>query len=147
MTNITEQRARVIKEARTWIGTPFIDNACVKNVGVDCANLLARVYADSGMIDPVKMPQYSPQWFLHKDEERFLDFVRLYGKEIPNEEAQMADVAVYKIGRTYAHGAIVVDWPNSIIHAHKQSRIVLESRAFDGDLWNRDVKTFTLWEV
>lgn len=33
----------VITEARTWIGTPYHHQQCVKGVGVDCAQLIAGV--------------------------------------------------------------------------------------------------------
>ena len=40
------QRAAVVAEARSWIGTPYHHAADVKGHGVDCAMLLIRVYCD-----------------------------------------------------------------------------------------------------
>ncbi len=37
-----EQRAAIVKEALTWLGTPFVYGACVKQVGVDCGRFLRR---------------------------------------------------------------------------------------------------------
>ena len=36
----TEQRTAILAEARTWVGTPHIHQACEKGVGVDCAMLI-----------------------------------------------------------------------------------------------------------
>lgn len=145
--NEAQQRAAVLAEAMTWLGTPFHNNACVKGAGVDCAQFCARVYANAGVIAQFDVEAYSPQWFLHKDEERFIAQVKKSAREIPIEKVKPADIVVYKIGRTYAHGAIVIDWPEKIVHAHLQSGRVLVSRAFDGDLWGRDVRAFTLWSA
>lgn len=145
MTTEAEQRAAVISEARSWIGTPFRDNAAIKGAGVDCAQLCARVYAAAGIMDAFPVPHYSPQWFLHRDEEVFLDNVLTVAREVAEHDVRPGDMALFKIGRLFAHGSIVVGWPDRIIHAHKQSGMVLESRAFDGDLWGRPVRWFSPW--
>jgi NlpC/P60 family putative phage cell wall peptidase len=140
-----EQREHVVAEARTWLGTPFHDNAAVRGAGVDCAHLVAAVYEAAGVIAPQDIEAYSPQWFLHRDAERFLAYVERVAREIEPEALQPGDLVLYRIGRAYAHGAIVVDWPGSIIHAHKLSGFVVRSGAFEMDLRDRAVRGFTFW--
>jgi len=36
-------RDRIVEEAYTWIGTPYHVGACLKDIGVDCAQLIAGV--------------------------------------------------------------------------------------------------------
>ena len=141
-------RAKVAEAARGWVGTPFHDNACVKGHGVDCAQLLKGVFVEAGAVADFKIDHYSPQFFLHQDEERFLNFVLRFAREIPREQATTADVVLYKVGRVFAHGAIIVDpgWP-SIIHAHYAARRVREG---NGEWMHlgapiKDVKFFSRW--
>jgi hypothetical protein len=70
-----EQREAVVQAAYGWVRTPFHDCASVKGVGVDCANLLAQVYEEAGVVDHVNITPYSPQWYLHKSEELFIGYI------------------------------------------------------------------------
>lgn len=107
-------RDAVIAEARSWIGTPFHHQARIKGVGVDCGQLLAAVYETACDMEPMDFGYYPRDWFLHADDERYMDQVAARCK--PVDEPQPGDIALFKIGRAYAHGAIVIDWP-MVIHA------------------------------
>jgi cell wall-associated NlpC family hydrolase len=119
----TENRKRraVMAAALRWQGTPFHHEGRVKGAGVDCAMLLLEVFTAVGLIGggtgvpPVQIPPYSPQWHLHREEERYLGLIRaLGGREVADPRG--GDLALWKLGRTYSHGAIVRAWP-LIIHA------------------------------
>ena len=58
---VIAERAAVITEARTWIGTRFHHNAAVKGSGVDCARLVAAVYTDCGVISAQSIAYYDSQ--------------------------------------------------------------------------------------
>lgn len=137
-----EERAAVIAEARTWLATPYHDCAMVKGVGVDCAYLLKAVFEAVGLEAPIEIEPYSPQWYLHRSDELYLAKVLERAKEITLEEARPADVVLFKFGRCFAHGAIIVEWPR-IIHAHKQSGIVTLADATTGVLADRERRFFT----
>jgi NlpC/P60 family len=148
------ERARVVEVARSWISTPYHDNAMVKGHGVDCATLLVAVFQEAGLTAPIDIPAYSPQWHLHRGEEKYMNEVLRHAKEISQEDAQPGDVVLYRIGRLYAHGAIIVDWPVEVIHAEKAVGKVVSARAFEGELLNtqirgvavpRQFKIFTRW--
>jgi cell wall-associated NlpC family hydrolase len=141
-----EARARVVEVARSWIGTPFHHVSGVKGVGVDCAHFLARVYEEAGVIEPVAIEYYPPQWYLHREEEKFIGYVeRCGGREIPEHEAQIGDAVLYRIGRCYAHGAIIVDWPTEIIHAYISGGAVMTLGGRDSDLAGKPVKFYSLF--
>ena len=109
------QRAAVVAEALTWVGTPYHHYGRVKGVGVDCATLLACVYENSGVSGPIDIPAYSPQWHINRVEEKYTDFIRQFADEISGDP-QPGDIVVWRFHNTYSHGGIVVSWPK-IVHA------------------------------
>lgn len=111
-------REDIVREAMTWLGTPFHDHSGIKGAGVDCAHLIIRVYAAVGLIEDFN-PQYKPQWFQHKKEPLFIQALEAHGaKSVPVESALPGDVLMYRFGYHAAHGSIVED-ANTIIHAYK----------------------------
>jgi hypothetical protein len=120
-----EQRAAVVDEARTWLGTPYHHAADVKGHGVDCAMLLVRVYCDLGIVELFNPRPYTRDWFLHRSEERYLGHLFGHSKEV--REPRLGDIIVFQIGRCYAHAGIVSRIePLAIIHAFAPSHCVVE---------------------
>jgi cell wall-associated NlpC family hydrolase len=120
-----QERALVIAEARSWIGTPYHTQGDVKRAGVDCGMLLVRVFVDCGLVAPFDPRPYPNDWFLHRSEEKYLGFVFDHAKEV--ESPFPGDVMVFRYGRCYSHGAIVTHAaPLKIIHAYQPAGIVLE---------------------
>lgn len=126
-----EQRQSIIAEAETWLRTPWHHNARVRGAGVDCGQLCIAAYVGSGLVPDFQTGTYSPDFMMHKHEERFLAFVTQYLDEV--EKPEPGDVAVWKFAKCFAHGAIVVDWPR-IIHAHRPERMVVYGDATQGPL-------------
>jgi cell wall-associated NlpC family hydrolase len=118
-----ELAEKVVAEATSWLRTPYHHHAAIKGVGVDCGFLLIEVYANAGVIERFDPGPYPRQFYLHRTEElyigwleRFCDCVWRKSDGTPAPEPQIADVCAYRMGRTAAHGAIVV--PGSCaIHA------------------------------
>jgi NlpC/P60 family putative phage cell wall peptidase len=134
------QRAAVVAEARSWIGTPYHHAADVKGHGVDCALLLVRVYCDLGLVEPFDPRPYTRDWFLHRNEERYLGFLLARSHEV--REPALGDIILFRIGRCFAHAGIVsrVE-PLAIIHAFAPSSHVVEDViAANADLLGR-IKT------
>ena len=137
-------REDVVREALRWEMTPYHDHARILGVGVDCAQLPCAVYEAVGLV-PHLEPRYSHQWFLHRDEELFLEWIRPHAREISREEARAGDLGVWRFGRTYSHSAILIE-PPIVIHAMKLARCVVRGdMSRDDDLVNRPAVFFTLW--
>jgi NlpC/P60 family putative phage cell wall peptidase len=120
-----EGRAAVVAEARSWLGTPYHHAADVKGAGVDCAMLLVRVYCDLGFVERFDPRPYTRDWFLHRNEERYLSFLLARSREVrvPGE----GDVVLFRMGRCFAHGGIVAKAdPLTVIHAFAGARCVVE---------------------
>ena len=62
------------------------------------------------------------------------------------ETPEPGDMAVWKIGRAYAHGAIVVGWP-LVIHAYQpEGRVVESDISLPSPLSeNKDRRYFSPW--
>ena len=142
----------------------------VKGSGADCLTLLAEVYEAAGIIPHVELEFYPPDWNLHRDAERYLAGVMQHAREFTLEPAMLVefdegtnlplirgdsmgfrevlskptpepgDVAVFKFGRCYAHGAIVTEWP-MLIHSWVNGG-VLRGDATQPMLANRPVRFF-----
>jgi cell wall-associated NlpC family hydrolase len=131
MANIeAAQRAAVVAEARSWIGTPYHNCADIKGAGVDCGMLLVRVFVDTGLCDPFEPRPYPADWHLHRSEERYLGFVFDRCAELDvaaGETPQPGDVIVFLYGRCYSHGGIITrGHPLTFVHAYWPARLVLE---------------------
>ena len=110
-----EQRARVVQIAKSWERTPYRHAARIKGVGCDCLTLLAEVFHEAILIPKIEIPFYPHDWMLHRDAERYLEGVMQYAVEKQSDPLP-GDIVVWKVGRCFSHGAIVLEWPE-IIHA------------------------------
>jgi NlpC/P60 family putative phage cell wall peptidase len=113
---VSGPRQAVVAEAERWIGTPFHHAARVEQAGVDCLMLLAEVYERAGIVPRVEPPFYVPDWHLHRDAERYMEGLLRYACAI-DAPPRPGDIALFKFGRTFSHGAIVTAWPR-LIHAY-----------------------------
>lgn len=120
---IAEMRASVLEEARGWLRTPYHHMGRVKGGGTDCLMLLAEVYERAGVVAHIGVPFYPPDWNLHRSIERYLNGLTQFAREVQPIEApgsspgtEAGNIAVFRFGRCFAHGAIVVSWPR-LIHA------------------------------
>lgn len=124
MTRTVQQvRAAIVADALTWLRTPYRHLGDVKGQGVDCAMLLVRLLAAQQLIPQGLDPRpYSPQWHLHRGEERYLQWLQQLGT--PTDDPQPGDIAVWRYGRTYSHGALYIGG-GQVVHALAQARMVL----------------------
>jgi cell wall-associated NlpC family hydrolase len=124
------ERQAVVAEAMTWLGTPFHHHQAVKGAGVDCALFQYSVYHGVGLIPEIKIEDYSPQWHLHKDEERYMNWVLQFAARVESAPFKPGDGALFRFGRAASHGVIIVEWPQ-VIHAYSKSRMVTLDNALD----------------
>ncbi len=112
---------------------------------MDCVNLIAFAYREAGVTGHVEIEPYSVQVMLHSADETTAGYLLRYGREIPEADAREGDVVLYRVGRSYSHAAIVVDWPTRIIHAHALSGKVVETDGHAADLSGRPTRFFSPW--
>lgn len=148
------ERDQVVAEARSFIGTAYHHEGSIKIKrapdgsvldvgGVDCAWFPFLVYRSLGLISLEKMPRYTQHWFLHGGDEIYLDLVRSQASEIDGPPLP-GDFAMWRIGRLYAHGAVVLNWPR-IVHSVRAAGSVIEDHANGGEMQDKPVKFFSIW--
>lgn len=138
-----QQRAMVVAEALTWENTPYHSNARLKGIGVDCGQIIAGVYENCGLVDKVETGWYPSDWHLHRSEERYMQWLDKYCVRLPKSvPPKLGDIALFRYGRCYSHGAILVA-ENTLLHAYL-GRGVIISRYDEEPLAGRPVLHWTL---
>lgn len=142
--NHPDERHALVQAARSWLNTPYHHRARIRGAGVDCAQLLIGAYADAGLIAAFDTGEYPPDWMLHREEERFLAWIDRYLVEV--DQPMAGDVAIWRFGRSFSHGAIVTDWPE-FIHAYRVAGCVcLGNLGQDLDLSRRSVRFYSYFK-
>lgn len=137
---------KIVSEARSWLGTPWHHMGdehavAIKGVCVDCAMLLVEVFKAAGLVPLGFDPRpYSMQWHLHRDEEAFLGWLKDLADEV--DAPEIGDVVVWKFGRAYSHGGIVVGANGEIIHAYRDGKVVTLGHVSEGLLAAQPSKFF-----
>jgi hypothetical protein len=120
MSLTNEQRKRITDVAISWTGTPYRGWSCLKGAGCDCGQLLKGVFVEAGFVRDISLPtDYSLQAQQHKVDPTYRLIVERYMREISEAEVKRGDVVLYKLRgfHEYGHGAIVIRWPDYVIHA------------------------------
>lgn len=129
---MTVTRADIIREARGFLGTPFVHQARKPGVGLDCMGVLMEAGRQAGL--PVQdFTRYSRQ----PNPNVLLYHFRRNFDEIPVEAAGPGDVLLFwwrqtrRLGRLPQHGGLIVDRVGApqglgLLHSHEDSGKVLE---------------------
>jgi len=141
-----EQRQEVVKEAKSWIGTPYRVRGKIKGIGVDCAMILEAVYGDKGtkLVPGLKIDKYNYQHAQHKADHAYTKALLNHGAiPIYLHDVLPGDIAVYFAGMDYSHSAIIVQWPNEVIHASKNG-VQLVHGLNEPSLQGKKIEFFTI---
>ena len=141
---LTDKRQQVITEAKTFLGTPFVMNANLKGIGIDCGRLLIKVYENCGFKVPLLVPMFTSDWHLHTREERYLELVAPFTEQV--FEPFPGDIVLFRVARPYAHGGIIVEWP-IIIDAKMSHNVEYTNVDIDAELKTRARVFFSPYRV
>ena len=135
------ERAAVVNEAMTWVGTPYHHQAALKRVGVDCGNMVHEIFIGTGIIERKPLPYYPRDFHLHRDVEWFNGLIS--DRCVETTKTLPGNIIMYRYGRIIAHAAIIIEWPK-IIHVYT-GRGVIFGDATSAELSNRQVKIYDFW--
>lgn len=112
---------KVIKEARSWIGTPFRHQARCKGAGVDCLGLVVESYRKAGA-DVRDKTDYSR----YPTGDSLIEGLSEQLTEIPLEEIDTGDILVMAQKRQANHVMLYVKESDTVIHSYYRQGGVLE---------------------
>jgi NlpC/P60 family putative phage cell wall peptidase len=122
--------ARAVKEARGWIGTPYVHQASVCGVGTDCLGLVRGVWRGLYGSEPEVPPAYTRDWSEASGEEMLWGAAIRHLREVPLGDASPGDVLLFRMrdGSVAKHMGIQarIGREASFIHAFS-GHAVLES--------------------
>jgi NlpC/P60 family putative phage cell wall peptidase len=130
-------RARVLTEARRWIGTPYQHQASCQGAGTDCLGLIRGVWRALYGGEPETLPAYTPNWAERSGRETLLEAASRHLVEIDHTTARPGDVVLFRpdLAGPAKHCAILSS-PRHIIHAY-WGRSVAETSL--GSWWRRRI--------
>lgn len=148
-----QQRQAVVDEALSWLGTPYHHHGRVKGEkgGVDCLMLLAEIFERVGLVDRVDPGNYARDWHTCRSEELYMQGLMRFTTRRPDDELpQLGDIALFRFGRTFSHGAIVVETSSrlrnvSLVHSYI-NRGVIRGRIGEEPLAGRLCQIWSFWK-
>ena len=119
---VENPRERIVREAREWIGTPYLKKGRIKHGGADCFTFPAEVMIACGLFTRDELPPYQNDWFLHTTEDEYLKLLLRHATEIltvrcwPTLKVEPGNIAVARVvgSKVFNHSAIVLAWPRCI---------------------------------
>lgn len=128
---MTSQRARVVAEARRWIGTPYVHQAACCGAGADCLGLVRGVWRAVCGPEPEAPPAYSFDWSEPQGEERLWAAAQRNLQALPGRDVTRGDVVLFRMraGAVAKHlGIVSRDAPQAaFIHAYSRHGVVESS--------------------
>jgi NlpC/P60 family putative phage cell wall peptidase len=94
---MTPAQARIVAEARSWIGTPYVHQASCKAAGADCLGLLRGVWRALHGPEPERVPAYTADWSEPARDEVLLRSACRWLVRKPIEASAPGDVLLFRM--------------------------------------------------
>ncbi|MDP4593513.1 MAG: NlpC/P60 family protein [Beijerinckiaceae bacterium] len=118
------QRAKIIAEARRWIGTPYRHQASLLGVGCDCLGLVRGVWRELYGAEPEVPGPYTADWAEAGKNEQMADAAFRHFLPVTNGTIAGGDLLLFRWrnGLPAKHAAIAIS-SNRMIHAHDGAQV------------------------
>lgn len=130
----TKKRDDVIEFARTWIGTPFLHQGRLIDVGVDCAGLVIGIANEFKLAKTFKDKK---NYSRNPTGTMMAEVLGEHLERINASEAIYGDILHFKFARFPQHVGILTD-NETFIHADSHEGKVVETRL--SGHWAREVR-------
>ncbi|MGA0561214.1 NlpC/P60 family protein [Ancylobacter sp. VNQ12] len=130
-----ELRARLVREARAWIGTPYLHRASCKGHGADCLGLVRGVWRAVIGPEPQPLPAYAPDWAEAGRTEQMIEAAGRHMRSVALADIAPGDVLLFR-WRAHLpakHAAILVSG-DRMVHAHDGAAV---AEVFLAPWWRR----------
>lgn len=119
---MTRTQARIVAEARAWIGTPYVHQASCKGAGTDCLGLLRGVWRAVLGKEPEPVPAYTADWSEPGRDEVLLRTAQRWLRPVAAGAEAPGDILLFRMrtGSVAKHLGIAGDMAPraSFIHAY-----------------------------
>lgn len=93
----SDKAEQIVEIARSWIGTPYVHQASVKQVGCDCLGLLRGIWRELYGEEPEEVPPYSLDWAEATGAETLYIALRRHAREIGLARLAPGDIALFRM--------------------------------------------------
>ncbi len=116
---MSSSRQVIISEARRWIGTPYMHQASLIDVGCDCLGLVRGVWRSVIGPEPEQALPYTPDWAEAGGGEPLVTAARRHFTETSVQHRQPGDVLLFRWrnGSPAKHMGIAAS-RTTMVHAH-----------------------------
>lgn len=133
-------RKRILREAREWIGTPYVHQASAKGYGADCLGLVRGVWRKVNGVEPQPIPSYSPDWGEYGEDEPLLQAANKWCLKLSQEDARAGDLVLFRWqNMSITKHAGFLSATHNFIHAYEKAGVVETNL---GRHWNRRVSAY-----
>lgn len=130
----------VVREARAWIGTPYLHQASVRGAGTDCLGLLRGVWRTVLGDEPEPVPPYTEDWAEPSQREALLEAAERWLQRKAVAEEALGDVLLFRMrdGSIAKHLGIQseIGARAAFVHAYTQHGVVESSLSLP---WSRRI--------
>ena len=128
---------RIITTARSWLGTPYHDQASLRGVGCDCLGLARGVWREVVGSEPFTIPPYSRDWGETGPCEVLADGARRMMIEVDPAAAEAGALVLFRMKpRAIAKHVGIISDPGSFIHAYERLGVIEEPLS---SVWRRRI--------
>lgn len=118
----------VISAVRSWLGTPYHDQASLRGVGCDCVGLARGVWREVVGDEPFPIPPYSRDWGETGTREVLAEGTRAVMPEIAPADAAPGALVLFRMSpRAIAKHVGILTGPDRFIHACERLGVVEEA--------------------
>lgn len=126
-------RAGVVAEARSWIGTPYHHQVSLKGVGCDCLGLVRGVWRAFHGDEPEAPPHYTPDWAEAMARETLAEAAGRHMAPVALAAIRPGDVLLFAMrDHAPAKHCAIMSGPDSMIHAIESHPVA------EVTLWNSE---------
>ncbi len=116
--------AAVIREARSWLGTPYRHQASVKSVGCDCLGLVRGVWRALYGEEPEAVPAYDAGWAEAGRREQLADAAKRHMEPLPLSELCPGALLLFRWrAHMPAKHLAIASYDGQMIHAQENARV------------------------
>lgn len=118
---------RVIAIARSWLGTPYHDQASLRGVGCDCLGLARGVWREAVGPEPFPIPPYSRDWGETGPREVLAEGAGRMMIEVEPAAAGPGALVLFRMKpRAIAKHVGILTGPGSFLHAYERLGVIEE---------------------